>query len=83
MTYVARLFLQAQTRWIHCHNRSILQLGLALDSRYHEVSDVAGSLVEVVAHALGAEALADNVPLKTVLVDHISHSVIWSVKHFS
>ena len=41
-------------------------LGLGGKIGHQHVADVAGGLVEVVAHALGADALADDVEIEAV-----------------
>ncbi len=49
-----------------------LKLGLGcLERSHHDITDVAGRFVEVEAHALRAEALADHVPLDAIFVDHV------------
>jgi len=74
MTYIPCVFLRARRVCKFLHSAVALQLRLALNSRYHKVSDITSSLIEEMTHALSAEALADNVPLEAVLVDHVGHS---------
>ena len=72
--YISCLFLHVRSLCMTCDEVVVLQLRLALDSWNHEVSNITSSLVEEVAHALSTEALADNIPLEAVLVDHVGHS---------
>ena len=47
-----------------------------LQSRHHYVSDITGRFIEEEGHAVRAEALANNVELYAVLVDHICNSAV-------
>jgi hypothetical protein len=51
--------------------RSKLRLR-CLESSHHQITNIASSLVEIEAHTLRAETLANNVELNAILVDYVS-----------